>query len=327
MSRVSLIIVNWNGKEMLADCLDSLGGQSYRDFETIVVDNGSTDGSPEMLRRRADVKVVALRENRGFAGGNVAGLGAAEGDLVALLNNDTLPDRDWLKELVGAMEADDKVGTCASKLVRHDRTDILDTAGDGCVTSGKGIKIGHGEPSSGYREKRYVFGACAGAALYRRKMIEDVGFLDEDFFLDCEDTDLNFRSQLLGWKCVFVPTAVVRHRVGASVSRIGGRVVYYLSRNDEYVWVKNMPALLMLRYWHHKVIQELAAFAYFGLKKGQWAAFLKGKLDALRALPVLIRKRKGIQRGRRVSLAYLRSILTPLFRASLVKAKLKRIFE
>ena len=155
-----------------------------------MVDNGSQDGSLLDIRRfleespiGSSVKLVPLERNLGFAGGNIEGLKHADGEYIALLNNDAAPDKNWLGELVMAMDSDPMVGICASKLIVHG-SEIIDSAGDGFSTSLKGFKRGTGEKSFLYNKREFVFGACAGAALYRRKMIEEIGFLDEDFFFD-----------------------------------------------------------------------------------------------------------------------------------------------
>lgn len=325
---ISVIVVNWNGKHLLKECLECLKAQSRRNsVEIIVVDNASTDGSVEYLEQLApEVKVVRLAENKGFAGGNLEGLKVATGVYVALLNNDARPDVQWLEELTDAMEEEPAVGICASRIVLQSHPDRLDSASDGCVTSGHGFKRGHGEASAIYMERGYVFGASAAAALYRKSMIEDIGFLDEDFFLNCEDTDLNFRAQLMGWKCLYVPSAVVLHQVSTSVRALSDVAVYYSARNDEQVWVKNMPAGLMIRYLHHKVLQELGGLIYFCVAHGKWKPYLRGKLDAFNLLPTMLRKRKAIQRRRKVSLRYIQSVLTPILSARLAKGKLRKLF-
>jgi GT2 family glycosyltransferase len=325
---VSIIIVNWNGEGLLRECLESLCRQVYDHFEIIVVDNASTDNSVELVRDEyPHVRLIRLPQNQGFAGGNIEGFRMAKGEYIALFNNDAVAAPNWLQELVIAMNEDERVGICASKLLMQHQPDRIDSAGDGCVTSGHGFKRGNWETSPSYAERRYVFGACAAAALYRRKMIDDVGFFDEDFFINCEDTDLNFRAQLMGWKCVYVPRAVVLHKVSATVSGLSDHGLYYSSRNDECVWIKNMPTALMIRYFHHKVIQELGTISYFCVKKGKWGPVLRGKRDAILMLPQLLRKRKKLQGRKRVTNRYLNSVLTPIFNSNLLKGKIKRLFS
>ena len=331
---VSVIVLNYNGRDLIGECLSALRGQSYRDFELIVVDNASTDGSAdaarELLAGEMDsgrAKLVELGHNLGFAGGNAEGLKSATGRHVALLNNDAVPGETWLSELVAAMEGDPAAGVCASLLVARDDPARIDSAGDGCVTSGHGIKRGSGEPAADYSEPGYVFGACAAAVLYRREMLDEVGFLDVDFFLNCEDTDLNFRAQLMGWKCRYVPAALVRHGVSSSIGRLSDLGVYHSSRNDEYVWIKNMPAWLMFRYFHHKVIQWLGSFIYFCVKRGKWGAWLGGKAAALGMLPSLLRKRRVIQSRRKVASRYVASVLTSILDRRMLRGKLRKLFS
>jgi GT2 family glycosyltransferase len=328
MKSVSIIVVNWNGEHLLDECLSSLEKQSYKNLEIIVVDNGSTDGSIQVLKQWGPVvKVVSLSENKGFTGGNIEGLKIARGEYIALFNNDAVADPNWLRELVSAMDEDEKVGICASKLIIYDQPDTIDSAGDGCVTSGHGIKRGNRESINNFTKKEYVFGACGAAVLYRRTMIDDIGFFDRDFFLNCDDTDMNFRAQLMGWKCVFIPTAVVLHRVSATIGGGSDLGVYYSSRNDECVWIKNMPMALMIRYFHHKMIQELGVLIYFCIKRGKWGPVLKGKLDAIKMLPQLLRKRKEIQRKKRVTNRYLNTVLTSILDRRMLKGKIKRLFS
>jgi GT2 family glycosyltransferase len=158
-------------------------------------------------------------------------------------------------------------------------------------------------------------------------MLDEIGFLDEDFFLYNEDTDLSFRAQLAGWKCVYVPTAIVYHKSHATSGRLSDLHVYHHTRNLEFVWIKNMPAWLMLRYAHHKVIQEIGAFCYLCLRRMQWRPFFKAKKDALKMLPLMWRKRREIQKMKRVSNRYIQGLLTPIYSKELLKAKVRQFIR
>ena len=252
--------------------------------------------------------------------GSSAGFAASSGEFIALLNDDAQADDHWLENLVHAMQADPGTGICASKILRADNGTI-DSAGDGATTWGVGYKRGLGEDSSRHGAKGYVFGACGAAALYRRTMLESIGFLDERLFLHYEDTDLNFRAQLAGWKCLYVPTALVTHEVGATVPAWSEEHVYYHARNLEALWIKNMPVALMLRFAHHKLLQEITSFLYLCLRRGQWKAYLRAKRDAIMLLPGQLTRRRSIQSRRTVSNVYLKSMLTPLFDRDLVQQK------
>jgi GT2 family glycosyltransferase len=323
--RVSIIVVNWNGERFLNYCLTALSDQTYADCEIILVDNGSSDDSVSLVKENfAAVRIVELAENKGFTGGNAAGLNVASGEFIALVNNDARAERDWLEKLLQPMLNDRTIGVCASKLV-IESSGRIDSAGDGLTSAGVGFNRGHRDDRTRYSSLEPVFAACAAAALYRREMINDVGFLDSDFFLYDEDVDLSFRAQLAGWKCIYVPDAVVYHKGNATSVRLSDTHVYYHTRNLEWVWLKNMPAGLMLRFAHHKIIQEIGSFCYICLRHGKWSAFFRAKRDALRKAPDMWRKRKAIQMRRRVPNCYIRALLSSMVTVTFLKQKLKQL--
>ena len=223
--KITVIIVNWNGEAHLDACLESLSQQTYPIHEDVVVDNGSTDASVGLVRRKYPaVKVVQLTENKGFTGGNLEGLRMSATNFFALINNDTRLDPNWLENILQPMMTDPRIGICASKLITEG-TEKLDAAGGGLTSSGVGFKRGVGEDIRLYNAPELVFGASAAAALYRREMIDDIGFLDDDFFFNDEDTDLNLRAQLAGWTCMYVPTAIVYHKVNATIGNLDRKSV------------------------------------------------------------------------------------------------------
>ena len=303
--------MNWNGKKFLPPCLNSLNKQTQKGFEILLVDNGSTDGSVEFVTENfPHVKVIRLKENLGFCRAGNIGILLAKGEYVALLNNDTEVDPHWLEELVKALDRHPEVGFCASKMVLYDTPHLIDSAGDAYSIAGSARKIGHLDFAlkEKYRRPRFVFGACAGAAIYRRSMLEDIGLFDEDFFIIQEDVDLSFRAQLKGYKCLYVPTALVYHRLSATLKTYSTEYVYYGHRNLEFVYFKNMPLPLLLLTFPLHVIDVFLSFCFFcAIGKGR--VFLRAKWDAISALPRVLRKRREIQRGRSISLAYLLSLL------------------
>lgn len=326
MKLVSVIIVNWNGVKLIASCLEALQAQTYHAMEIILVDNGSTDGSAEFVRQYfPGVTLIQSESNLGFSGGNNLGLKYAHGDHIALLNNDAVPTKKWLEYLVNGIE-EENVGICASNILVFG-TDFIDSAGDGCTTVAAGYKRGEGERALNFFSATDVFGACAGAALYKRELIDDIGFFDDDFFLIHEDTDLNFRARLAGWRCKFAPAAVVYHKVRSSIGNMSDMAVYYSNRNVEMVWIKNMPFLLMLKYLHHKLIMEMGSFFYFCLKHGKWKPFFLAKVDALRLLPGMLQKRKMIQKRVRIKRAELSKLLTPVLSINYLQLKYTKFFN
>ena len=310
MPEISVIILNWNGKHFLETCLTALRRQTFRDFEAILVDNGSEDGSAEFVRTYfPEVRLIALHENRGFTGGNIAGWelvrnGAADG-LIVLLNNDTEAHPSWLEEIHKASRTYPSAGTFASKMMMFDERNRIENCGFSMSTIGFTIDLGRGElDSPAWSEPRQVFGACAGAAAYRRGMLEDVGFLDNDFFMTSEDVDLSFRAQLQGYECWMIPGAIVYHRYRGAMSKFPTRQAFFTHRNSEFVYLKNMPASLILSHLPGRIIYELAATVY-SFSAGYGRTFVKAKIDALRQLAPVFRKRKQIQERKTISNAQL----------------------
>ncbi len=322
--KISIVVVNWNGKSFLQDCLGSLLSQTYANREIIAVDNGSGDDSVGYIREHFPaVAVVALASNAGFTGGNGEGLKVSHGEFICLVNNDTKVHERWLENLVQPMLTDRSIGICASKIL-FATNGTLNSAGDGITTAAVGFNIGLNQGAAQFNMPARVFGACGAAVLYRRQMLEEIGFLDEDFFLYDEDTDLSFRAQLAGWKCAYVPTAIVHHVSNATTVRLSDIHVYYHARNLEFVWIKNMPAGLMLRFAPQKLLQEIGSFCYICLRHGKWGAYFRAKRDALRMFPLMRQKRKDIQSRRRVSKFYLRSMMTPLLSMALIRQKIRQ---
>lgn len=292
MCLVSIIIVNWNGKELLNSCLISVLNQTHNNFEILLVDNCSTDNSVQFVQVNfPSVKIISLKENKGFTGGNIEGLKYAKGKFIVLLNNDAMLTESWLENMLDAINSNESIGICSSKII-IEGTNKIDSVGDTFTTAFTGTKIGVYKNENEFSTKKFVPGACAAAVLYRKLMLDEIGFFDDDFFLNHEDTDLNMRAWLAGWKCIFVPEAIVYHKLSASIGNLSETSVYYFARNNEWVWVKNIPLRLMIRYLPHRILYELASFGYFCIIKNKWRSFIKGKIDALLKLHLMVRKRK-----------------------------------
>jgi GT2 family glycosyltransferase len=308
---ISIVIVNWNGARHLPVCLNALRRQTFRDFETILVDNHSHDDSLELLARDyPEVKVIALKENRGFAGGNNTGIRVAHGEFVVLLNNDTEVDPRWLGEIVAAFERHPEAGFVASKMKLFDQRDKFHTAGDYYRLDGIPGNRGVWEIDRGqYDREEYVFSACGGSAAYRRSMLDQIGLLDEDFFYSCEDVDLAWRAQLAGWRCVYAPQAIVYHKLSATGG--GATASYHDGRNFIYLIAKNYPSSLWQRYQGMIIRKQWSLFAE-ALRAGRGAAArarMRGMLAGLIGVPKMLQKRRVVQAMRKVDDAYLLSIL------------------
>ena len=305
-----MVVPNWNGERFLSSCLGSLREQSFKDFETILVDNGSTDGSVAFVDRNfPEVRVLPLGENRGFSAAVNAGIMTSHAEYVALLNNDTETHPRWLEALMEAVAAHPEAGSFASKLVDFNNRRVLDGAGDVLRRSGLPYRLGHGEPDRGqYDEATFVFGACAGAALYRRSMLDDIGLFDEDFFANCEDGDLSFRAQLAGYRCLYVPESVVYHMGSATFGKRSPTAVRLGTRNSLCLLVKNLPTPLVPGYLPFVVAGQLSRLVVTAWTS-TLGAHLEGLAGTLRLLPLMLRKRREIQRRRRVPIGYIRRLL------------------
>ncbi len=242
------MIPNWNGLQHLPECLETIAGQSFTDFEILLVDNASSDGSVEWVRQsHPEVRIVQRPDNGGFSKAVNAGISVARGEYVALLNNDTAAEPRWLAALVEALDAHRAYDFTASMMILYFSPDRLNAAGDvyniGLLA---GKNRGFGEPLARFERNERVLGACAGAALYRRSLFDEVGLFDEDFFLMSEDTDFNLRCLIAGKRCLYVPDARIRHKFRASID---GEPVWEMTRlairNEAIVVAKDAPALLL----------------------------------------------------------------------------------
>jgi GT2 family glycosyltransferase len=317
---ITVIIVNWNGKDFIEECLRGLNKQIFKSFSIILVDNASDDGSLELVQKNhTEVKTVPLSENMGFAAANNIAIKSVDTEYVALLNPDTVPQPDWLKNLLSALENCPEAGFAASKMLLYDKPDRIDRAGDTYTKAGAALFKGRGESSSDFNNIGYVFGACAGAALYRQRMFDDIGFFDEDFFLLYEDVDLSFRAQLRGYKCLYAPDALVYHKASSSIGDDSPTSVYYSHRNLEWVYIQNMPGSLIAKTIFHHMIYILAAFVFFVLK-GRSKNFIKAKWHALKGLRGALAKRKHVQANRKVSDQYIWS----LFEKEILLSRIQR---
>jgi GT2 family glycosyltransferase len=293
--------------------LDALKRQTYPNIEVIVADNASSDGSQALIQSEyPQVKLVQLPENRGFTGACNAGIRAAHGDYLALLNNDTEVDDGWAATVVDAFERHREIGIVASKMLLFDKRDHIHTAGDYFTVDGRAGNRGVWQQDVGQFDKEeYVFSACGGSSAYRKTMLDQIGLLDDDFFFSLEDMDLAWRAQLAGWRCLYTPKAIVYHHLSAT----GGGVTasYYDGRNLIFVLVKNYPRELWRKYgWLVLRSQIKLATEALGAWRGAAArARLRGMWAGLWKLPQAWRKRRTIQASRTIAINDLEAILSP----------------
>jgi len=322
--KVSVIVVNWNRRDLLRACLESLNTQTETEFEIIVVDNGSVDNSTGMVERDYPrVRLIRNRENRGFCAANNQGIQAAQGEFVALLNNDAEAESGWLAALLAALEGRPDCGMAASKILVYEDPGRIDKVGHLIYPDGQNRGRGSGELDRGqYDRTPETLWPDGCAAMYRREMLATIGGFDEDLFAYADDAELGLRARIAGWGCVYAPNAVVRHHRGATLGLGSGRRLELIERNRVLLAAKLFPwSLLLLNplYYLARLASGLWEAAhgrgetalYRGVK-GKWtiaASLLRGDFQALPLLPRMLRKRREIERVRRLSPRQVRELI------------------
>jgi GT2 family glycosyltransferase len=303
---VNIVIPNWNGLHFLPACLNSLERQETTvPWQITVVDNGSEDGSVAYLRREyPQVQLVCLPENKGFSAAVNAGICSSTAPWVFLLNNDTELASDCLHQLLTACAAQPEYDVFSPKMLSFHQPEVLDGAGDGYLRGGAGYRLGTLEQdSSRYNQAGPVFGACAGAALYRRQLFDHIGLFDADFFAYVEDVDMNLRLNRAGYKAWYVPGATVYHIGSAtSGSKFNPFTLRLSTRNSFYLLIKHYSGMMFLRLLPVIIIYQVA-WLFFTLKKGHLRAYCQGLFQALVGTPKMWHKRKAIRSQDRLSQA------------------------
>ena len=310
MTRVSIIIVNWNGAHLLSACLDALQLQSRPADEVIVVDNASRDNSIALLQTTYPwVRLLPLSSNTGLAGGTNAGIAASGGEIIVTLNNDTIATPDWLAALCAPFDDNPRLGsTMSTMLFAHESTRIA-SAGLAIFRNGLVLDDLVGVPHSAVEEvTRPIFGPSAGAAAYRRTMFADIGGFDADFFMYLEDADLAWRARLRGWESLHVPAATILHIYSASSGQGSPLKQYYLARNRLWCMRKNLPHELVRENWRAIAGYDLGALAY-SLLKSQ-SSGIRGRIAGFTDRTI-VGKRRRIQARRTAEINQLRRWLRP----------------
>ena len=307
MSSVSIIIVNYNGGDHLERCLDCLFDSTFVDFDVFIVDNCSTDHSLGSIQEKYQklledkIHIIALGKNTGFAHANNIGIAESTGKWVCLLNADAYVTPNWLELLLLAAKDNPEYGFFGSHQINFSDPNLMDGTGDMYARNGRAWRRDFRQPRlNAVQENDEVFGACAAAAMYQRRILEEAGGFDEDFFCYFEDVDLSFRLRLLGNRCLHVANALVHHVGSGSVGGDHSEfALYHGYRNSFWTFIKNMPGTLL---WRNLPRHLWLCFREIRFAKsiGMGKAAFRGKWQGVRALPRLLRKRKLIQSKRRV---------------------------
>ena len=275
MKKVTIVIPNYNGLKFMEPCMAALDKQLCRDFDILVVDNGSTDGSVEWLKEH-EIPSIFLEKNTGFSGAVNVGIKASKTPYVILLNNDTEPDCHYIGEMIKAIERSPEIFSVSSKMIQLYDHSKMDDAGDMYTLLGWAFQRGVGRPSTGYNRSCSVFSACAGAAIYRREVFETIGYFDEMHFAYLEDLDIGYRARIYGYENRYEPTASVLHYGSASTgSRYNSRKTELSSSNNIYVIGKNMPLLQWILNLPFFLLGFGIKFLFF-CKKRMGKLYLKG---------------------------------------------------
>jgi GT2 family glycosyltransferase len=303
------------------DCLRSLEQQSRRDFEVIVVDNSGLGRARSLLDKGCSARIIENTSNVGFGTAVNQGIEASQSPYVITLNDDAFACPTWMAALVRAAESHSDAGMLASQ-VRLQGSELLDSSGMLICGDASSKQRGHGEPVDKYRDTREALFPSGSAALYRRKMLEEIGGFDDDFFLYCEDTDLGLRALWAGWKCLYVADAIVDHRYSHSAGRASALKAYLVERNRLYVALKNFPLrmlpavpfLSLQRYlWHLALLVhgrgKAAEFASEGGGARLAWFVIRAHVASAIALPSLLAKRRRIRARAKISAAEFNRLL------------------
>jgi len=318
---VSIIIVNFNGKKFLQPNLNSVNDLTYDHFEIIMIDNASVDGSVEYIKKQfPKIKLIENRENLGFIANN-QGMQIATGEYIFLLNNDTIVEPNLLTELLNEAEKDQSLGMIAPKILTQNHPEIIDGVGINICIDGMSRQRGRLEKDVGqYDQVEEILLPSGCAVLYRKQMLDEIGYFDEDFFAYCEDTDLGFRGRLAGWKAIFVPTARLYHYGSGSTEETSPFKAFLVERNHFWFAFKCFPLDMLLllpfvtlyRYFFqlYALLTKKGMAGKFSVSrsKGNLALILiRSILATLGGLPKMLEKRKVIQKNRQVSRQEIRS--------------------
>lgn len=322
--KVSVIVVNWNRRDLLRACLQSIEAQTTAEHEVIVVDNGSADGSAEMVEREFPAaRLIRNRENRGFCAANNQGIAASQAEYIALLNNDAEAAPGWLAALLGAIETRPDCGMAASKILVWEDPQRIDKAGHLIYPDGQNRGRGSGERDRGqYDRLEETLWPDGCAALYRKEMLAAIGGFDEDLFAYADDAELGLRARIAGWRCVYAPAAVVRHHRGATLGLQSARRLELIERNRVLLAAKLFPwSLLWMNpaYYLARIVSgvwesargrgETAVYPGAIGKLTIALALIRGDCQALLLLPRMLRKRREIERLRKLSPRQVRDLI------------------
>ncbi|MCL4467533.1 MAG: glycosyltransferase family 2 protein [Deltaproteobacteria bacterium] len=310
---VSFIIPNYNGKEFIHVCIESVLRQSFKDFEVIVVDDHSTDGSAEYIKSKwHDINVIPLKRNAGFCHAVNAGIDYAHGKYIALINSDIELDSRWLEYMITAIERYRDAFSINAKILNFYDRNKMDDAGDVYTREGRAFKRGYNQPAELYTDAAEIFSASGAASLYKAKLLKQLNGLDEIFVAYLDDVDLGFRARLIGYKNYFEPQAIAYHKVNMSYKKRSILMGSLVLKNNMSVIVKDMPGSLIIKSFPWLILGHLKSVKYI-YSVGGVRAILKGYYTFLKTVPYLFKERIKIQKIRSISTDDLNKIMLKFY--------------
>lgn len=310
MIKASVIIPNWNGQDLLIDCLTSLSKQTFKNFEVVLVDNGSEDDSIKYtMKNFPQVKIIKLDKNYGFAKAINVGVRKSEAKYVIFLNNDTKVDKDWVRNLVVCADSHPEVISVNSKILNFYNRKLIDGVGISINEVGQARSIGFKEDDRGqYEKEQYIFGATGAASLFKRRDFIKVGGFDENFFMYSEEVDFAFRAQFLGYKSIYCPKAIIYHKHKSTAKKLPQHIEYWQFRNMTQTIIKDFPSSILLKDWRLlKIILVHLNTIFYQIKNGFFWPPLMTDVWLITNLPRLLKMRKKLQSKRLVSDEYIES--------------------
>ena len=279
---VSIVIPNYNGEKYLRECIEALNAQTMEDLELVIVDNGSTDSSLDIVRElRPDAVIIRLDKNYGFSRAVNEGIRASSAPYVILLNNDTRALPDFAKELYNAIRNDTGIFSVNARMLQMHAPHLIDSAGDMYCCLGWAFARGKDKPESRYKKRACIFSSCAGAAIYRKSVFDVIGYFDEAHFAYLEDVDVGYRARINGYRNIYEPRAAVYHAgSGMSGSRYNKFKISLSSRNNVYVAYKNMPPLQLIINLPFLITGFLIKTVFF-MRKGEGVTYVRGVMKGI----------------------------------------------
>jgi GT2 family glycosyltransferase len=311
--KASVIIITWNKKDLLKNCLDSLEKQSCKNFKTIVVDNDSKDKTIEFIKKYyPKTKIINLKKNFGFSIAANIGIKASKSEYFILLNNDTVVDKDFVKYLIESLDNNQKYCACTAKIIDFFNKNVLASAGDSMNNVGQSFSRGLGDKANRFNKPEEVFLVTGGASIFRKRVFEKIGYFDEDYIFSGEDSDWCFRAQLAGYKFFYEPKAIVYHHGQASSKSISKIIDYFHFRNMTITILKTFPTKLFFKRWRFILIPLVHLNMFFCITlKGHFKEAIKADFWIIKHLRQIFIKRLEIQSKRKVSIEYINSWLEP----------------